>query len=507
MNTTHSLLVVDDSPENLKLMASVLKQEFSVHAATSGLDALDFLSQSDPPDLILLDIMMPGMDGYELCERIKANPALREVPIIFATGRCDYDSETRGFDLGAVDYITKPIHPPVLLARVRAHLALAEQNRQTRRERDEIASLARQLEQEVAERQTHETRLRALGEAVDKAPASVVITDADGVILYVNQYFTGVTGYWPDEVIGENPRLLKSGQHDEAFYQSLWQTIANGDIWRGEMVNKTKHGELLWESVAISPIRDEQGAVVRYVGIKENIDDRKQLERIKADVERIMHHDLKTPLNAILAIPELLLMDENLNAEQRESIGLIRESAYRMYSMIDMSLDLYKMETGQFHCQPQRFSLIPILHEVISTSAWSAAAKQLTTVLHLDGRELESNTQVFIDSDARLLSSLFNNLLANAIEASPLGATLHLDIQSNTSGYIVDIRNRGAVPVPMRACFFEKYRTHGKARGTGLGTYSAKLIADTLGYKLSMHTSDADDSTCLSLSLTLPKHD
>lgn len=119
-----TVLVVDDTPDNLSLMNLLLKDLYSVRIANSGERGLKLAATGSPPDLILLDIMMPGMDGYEVCQRLKADPKMRDVPIIFLTAKNETEDEKKGLELGAVDYITKPISPPIVLARVKTHLSL-----------------------------------------------------------------------------------------------------------------------------------------------------------------------------------------------------------------------------------------------------------------------------------------------------------------------------------------------------------------------------------------------
>lgn len=119
-----SVLVVDDSPDNLSLMSGLLKDEYRVKVANNGSRALKIAQSERPPDLILLDIMMPEMDGYEVCRQLKSDARTREIPIIFLTALTEVADEQRGLELGAVDYITKPISPPIVLARVRSHLRL-----------------------------------------------------------------------------------------------------------------------------------------------------------------------------------------------------------------------------------------------------------------------------------------------------------------------------------------------------------------------------------------------
>ncbi|WP_426338415.1 response regulator [Pseudoduganella sp. S-14] len=140
-----TVLLVDDSPDNLVLMNDLLKDLYKVKVANSGEKALRIATTGQPPDVVLLDVMMPGMDGYEVCRRLKANPATREIPIIFLTAKSEVEDEQLGLDLGAVDYITKPISPAITLARVRNHLMLKE-HADFLRDQNEF------LDQEVRER-------------------------------------------------------------------------------------------------------------------------------------------------------------------------------------------------------------------------------------------------------------------------------------------------------------------------------------------------------------------
>ncbi len=141
------VLVVDDTPENLALMSALLRDEYVVRVANSGERALR-LAQDKPPDLILLDVMMPGMDGYEVLRQLQAAPSTRGIPVVFLTARGDVEDEKRGLELGAVDYIAKPISPPIVMARVRSHLAL-------KASADFLRDKAAYLESEV-ERRTRE---------------------------------------------------------------------------------------------------------------------------------------------------------------------------------------------------------------------------------------------------------------------------------------------------------------------------------------------------------------
>lgn len=126
---TQTILVVDDTPENIDVLSAVLRPHFKVKAAMNGRVALKIAAGKQKPDLILLDVMMPDMDGYEVCRHLKRDISTASIPVIFVTAKSEVADEQTGFDLGAVDYITKPISPPIVIARVKAHLALYDQAR------------------------------------------------------------------------------------------------------------------------------------------------------------------------------------------------------------------------------------------------------------------------------------------------------------------------------------------------------------------------------------------
>ena len=124
MEPQATILVVDDSPENLQIISAVLKEHYKVKVAINGERALALATSAEPPDLILLDVMMPGMDGYEVCTRLKSNPATARIPVLFVSSRDEEEDEARGLSMGAIDYIVKPIRPSIVQARVRNHIEL-----------------------------------------------------------------------------------------------------------------------------------------------------------------------------------------------------------------------------------------------------------------------------------------------------------------------------------------------------------------------------------------------
>jgi len=210
------ILIVDDEPINLKVMADLLRDSYGLIVAKDGPQALARLAGDPLPDLILLDVMMPGMDGVEVCQRLKDDARTRDVPVIFITAMGQVHDETRGFDVGAVDYITKPISPPVMLARVRTHIALREAQRA-------LADQNRQLEDRVAERTRDLLRAQ---DATIRAMASLAETrdnETGNHIRRTQNYVLALALH-----LSRDPRY--AGQLDEETIELLYKSAPLHDV-------------------------------------------------------------------------------------------------------------------------------------------------------------------------------------------------------------------------------------------------------------------------------------
>ena len=152
LKTKPTILIVDDTPANLVLLMGLLKDKYHVKAANNGEKAVELVNAS-PPDLILLDIMMPGMDGYEVCSILKANEKTNDIPVIFLTAKVSIEAEEHGFDVGAVDFIHKPISPPIVMARINTHLKVKAWQ-------DSLINHNQRLEKEVSQRLSEITKLQ-----------------------------------------------------------------------------------------------------------------------------------------------------------------------------------------------------------------------------------------------------------------------------------------------------------------------------------------------------------
>ncbi len=265
------ILIVDDNPDNLELLLFVLSDsDFSVLLATDGESAIKKVEEAHP-DLILLDVMMPGIDGFETCRRLKANESSKDIPVIFMTALSETVDKVRGFNVGAVDYITKPMQEEDLKARVTTHLTIRNLNLRLKEQN-------KRLQEEIRERQQKEEELRLSNQAIAASSNGIVIADArepDMPIIYINPAFERMTGYEAQEVIGRNCRFLQGEDKDQPALDELREALREGKCCTVILSNYRKDGTLFWNNLSISPIYDGSGNLTHFVGIQTDITERK----------------------------------------------------------------------------------------------------------------------------------------------------------------------------------------------------------------------------------------
>ncbi len=221
--------------------------------------------------------------------------------------------------------------------------------------------------------------------------------------------------------------------------------------------------------------------------------------QLKEDVDRIMRHDLKGPLSGIIGVPQLLLEWLALEPEHEKLLRSIEKSGYQMLRMINNSLDLYKMETGSYNFVPDTIDLARIVRKILQDAAKQISNLKLDVTIKFDGRPDVGDEVFLVTGEEMLCHSMLSNLIQNAIEASPKGETVYIHLQTSEVR-VCRIHNQKAVPEKIRDRFFEKYVTSGKANGTGLGTYSAQLMARVMGGDITMQTNE-DQGTFVDVSL------
>jgi two-component system, cell cycle sensor histidine kinase and response regulator CckA len=247
------VLLVEDNPGDARLILEMLKEAQADGFQLQRVDRLEAALQRlgrAAVDVVLLDLGLPDSQGLATFHRTQQGVV--EEPIIIISGLDDESTALEAVRAGAQDYLVKG--------------------------RIDGSALARVIRYAIERRRT-EVKLRWLTLAVDQSPASVFITDPRGTIQYVNDRFTQITGYAAAEAIGKTPRILKSGLTPPEYYRALWSTIGEGRTWRAEIQNRRKSGELYWDAVTVSPIRDQRGAIVHFLAVQEDITKRKEAEQ------------------------------------------------------------------------------------------------------------------------------------------------------------------------------------------------------------------------------------
>lgn len=379
------------------------------------------------------------------------------------------------------------------------------------------------------------TEQRRLDLVVRAARVGIVDWDGRTHETYYSPRFREIRGYAPDADTSGWPDYFKVMIHpeDRARITGRWVTFIRGQGPEGphgeyyapeEYRLSREDGSYVWVQVSGIAVRDERGFVLRWIAAIIDITERRAQEqalrasrdqigaqarlleeqnealkesvRLREEVERIGRHDLKTPLNSIVAAPRLLREERKLGPEADELLGIVERAGYRILSMVNLSLDLYKMEQGSYVFRPDAVDLAELVNKVIADLRVHAASKQVQLVLQ------QAPGAPYAWAEELLCYSLVANLLKNAVEASPEGAAVHIRIGAggDAGTVLLDIQNQGVVPEALRGSFFQKYATLGKASGTGLGTYSARLMARVQDGDVSMRTSD-EEGTTLSVCL------
>ncbi len=357
----------------------------------------------------------------------------------------------------------------------------------------------------------NEVELRKLTRAVEQSPVSILITDIQGNIEYANDFFSKTTGYTASEVIGQNPRILKSGNTSPETYEELKQTIFSGKTWSGEFCNKKKNGEFYWEYASISPVLNAEGKVINFIAVKEDITARKQItqELIKAkeEAEQMskvkssflanMSHELRTPMVGILGYSELLtnMLQED---EIKEMANTINVSGKRLLHTLNQILDLSRVEANLQEIQWEVIELNTFLRDKVKLFEIVAKKKGIALVYNSE------NNKVLLKTDSRLLEHVVNDLINNAIKYIDTGnVTVGLAIKKTDNGNYLQIKiiDTGiGIPLKQQDIIFDAFRqvSEGLNRsfeGTGLGLTISKKYIELLGGTISLKSKVGVGST------------
>ena len=377
-----------------------------------------------------------------------------------------------------------------------------------------------------------EENIIKLSSAVEQSPVAVVITDVSGNIEFVNAKFLEVSGYTADEVIGKNPRFLKSGETPPETYKELWATITGGGAWRGEFLNRKKNGEYFWETASISPIRDSGGAITHFLGVKEDITERKSYEsslrasnemltktlnemvRLQTSLVRSeklaslgalsagVAHEIKNPLNIIATTVQLLEMEGQLPEEYREQFATIMEQVQRAARITENLRDFARERKPEI----REINLQALLEKTLALLRYEMGLENIKTITDFPPEPIT------LMADADQLAQVFLNLISNArdsmnerqavepydrLRAKGWDGTLRITVRRLDGRVTIMFHDQG---MGIRQDVMEKlfdpfFTTKPEGKGTGLGLSISHSIIENHGGNIRAASVPGEGST------------
>jgi len=339
--------------------------------------------------------------------------------------------------------------------------------------------------------------IKLLSTVVSQSPLSVMITDLEAKIEYVNDSFTRITGYKFQEVFKQNPSILQSDKTSRRVYDTLWDTLLKGKTWRGEFINKRKNGEIYYEYAVIAPIKDDRGETRRYIGMKEDITPRKRLEnelrvaKVKAeDANRLksaflanISHELRTPLNGILGFSELIQELDDVESIQEMS-RYINESGQRLLRTLDMIIAISRLDSGTYEIKKEGVDVIAEFHNIYTKKLSFAHEKNLEMTFD------SAFDRFDLVGDRTIISAALEEIVDNAIKFTNKGS-VELRAGKTTKDdkeYIYfEIKDTGiGILKENRKAIFEDFQQASsgygrKYEGNGLGLSLAKKYVELIG--------------------------
>src|ERR1700761_9575682 len=394
------ILIVDDKPENIFSLKTILElHSFPTDTALSGEEALKKILKK-PYALIILDVQMPGMDGFEVAEAISGYSKARDIPILFlSAASTDKKFITKGYSTGAMDYITKPIDPDILLLKVKTFYRLYQQNQELNRIQASLRSEIEFRKKVEGELQERAVELHSILESI---PQIAFTTSADGSIEYVNEQ-------WFD--YSSTKHIFPPTHPDDIDLARQWQkTVASGKALELEIrVRRKDSSEYRYHLLRAIPVREGEN-ITKWVGTFTDIEDQKQAVKKKDEFISIASHELKTPLTTIKAYVQLL--DRSIGSDDPTRLYVERSlvQVRKLDNLIVDLLDLSKIESGKLKFNKKVFKLSNTLSNAV----------EMIRQTYPDYRiELRGLADVDCYGDETRIEQVIINYLTNAVKYSP----------------------------------------------------------------------------------------
>ncbi len=360
----------------------------------------------------------------------------------------------------------------------------------------------------LAKKKVVNEELLILRAAVSQSANSIIITDTEGVIKFVNAAFERLTGYTFDELEGVNPRVLKSGHQNEDYYIDLWNTIKSGRVWSGIFLNKRKDEMTYWESATISPVYDKKKRIRYYIAVKEDITEKRRIENefkleheqlvlAKLDAESAreeaekanqlksaflanISHEIRTPMNAILGFAQMLVKNET-DKKKTKKLKIIIESGKKLLVLINGILNLSEVESGTVEVHLSEMSIRNVTMGIVQLLQREAKEKNLD----LDF-EIAEEVPPLIIGDPELIRQILMNIVSNAIKFTHTGS-VKIHVSRDGDFLNISIRDTGiGIPENTLETIFEPFEqqdssTSRQYGGAGLGLALSKRYAELMG--------------------------
>ncbi|MCF8209266.1 MAG: response regulator [Rhodoferax sp.] len=497
-----NVLAIDDTPANLMALGAALGDEFDLQVATSGEAGLA-LAREVRPDLILLDVMMPDIDGYETFRRIAAEPALRSIPVVFLTALDGFESESVGLALGAADYITKPINVEITRQRICNLLEREQLRREVEKQRDKLEETVRQRTAQLQDRMEELQAIFAL------SPDGFVSFDQYRRVSQVSPRFSLLTGLSAAAITGLDDRRLTGLLADLCVDKARFRGGHPLDLVPPETdMNRTPEWEVIelkvpeGRTLAVT-VRQCSSSSVSLILYLHDITRETEIDRMKTQFLEMAAHELRTPLTSVLGYTEVLLSQSFDAQDHREMLGIVHQQAEHVTSIVNELLDLVRIDSrkGQDFVF-QALSLQELVHEAVSAYKPAPGRRE--------PRVIAAARPLRIKADRRKLVQVVANLLSNAYKYSPGGGDVCMEYAESLQegvkwcGLAVRDRGLGMTPEEQTRCFERFYRVDhsGKVPGTGLGLCIVREIMDLHGGRVEIQSTLGEGST---ISVWLPE--
>lgn len=314
------------------------------------------------------------------------------------------------------------------------------------------------------------------------SPIALLLKDRESRIIRFNRKAEEITGYREEELKG---KIFDLRNRKSQLYSAA----------ENEYIIISKEGREKIIELYTMDLRDNSEAISEQIEGFIDITERKEHQNFHSDMEKVIHHDLKTPLNSIIGFPKIMLTDKNLPAEYREYLMIILLSGQNMLNLINASLNLYRIEEGTYQFNREKTDVLSQLLQVKSILKEDCRKKRTEILLLMNGEPFPEKREFTIFTEKSLFNSILVNLVKNAVEASPPDEAITVELTGNEEHPEIAIHNKGIIPEQIRDRFFEKNVTMGKKDGNGLGTYSAKLMARAINIDVSYKTAEKEGTT------------